>query len=53
MLQNGYFDDSLPTRRTIYSYMRLRALRCVYLHACETGACTLLTQKGDYFQLEF
>lgn len=29
LLQWGYFDDSPHLRKTMFTYMRLRALRCV------------------------
>ena len=47
MLQAGYFDDSPHTRETIYSFMRLRALRVEVDVKLALGTFTL-EQAADY-----
>jgi Bacterial protein of unknown function (DUF885) len=47
MLQAGYFDDNPHTRETIYSYMRLRALRVEVDVKLALGEFTL-QQGADY-----
>ena len=47
MLQAGYFSDSSPTRATILSFMRLRALRVEVDVRLATGEMTLAAAR-DY-----
>jgi uncharacterized protein (DUF885 family) len=47
MLQSGYFDDNPHTRATIYSFMRLRALRVEVDVKLALGEFTL-QQGADY-----
>jgi len=47
MLQQGYFDDNAQTRGTIYSFMRLRALRVEVDVKLALGEFTL-QQAADY-----
>lgn len=49
MLQAGFFDDNPHTRATIYSFMRLRALRVEVDTKLALGQFTL-QQAADYLQ---
>jgi hypothetical protein len=49
MLQAGLFDDNAHTRKTIYSFMRLRALRVEVDVKLALGQFTL-TQAADYLE---
>jgi Bacterial protein of unknown function (DUF885) len=49
MLQSGLFDDSPHTRETIYSFMRLRALRVEVDVKLALGEFTL-SQAADYLE---
>jgi uncharacterized protein (DUF885 family) len=49
MLQAGFFDDNPHTRATIYSFMRLRALRVEVDVKLALGEFTLL-QAADYLE---
>ena len=49
MLQAGFFDDNAQTRETIYSFMRLRALRVEVDVKLALGEFTL-QQAADYLE---